>query len=435
MAILRSLVRSMPRGTRDPVPTPVPRPEWGPGYLIPATPGSGVSVQNYPSADDKVMAIPAAWRCMNMIGGLIAQMPLTGFSKEPINEPLESQPQIITRPWPILTYFDWVFCSVMSMVLHGDMFAIKADYDEATGRPRQLIPIHPDDVYVDVFKGLPYYDVSPLGKTYSYEQMLHIRGFMLPGSLTGIGVVEAHRKNIHDTKALQDFGANAYTSGAVPPVVITVNKSEITEAEVEYLQTRWMLRHHSGNRVPAVVPKIVEVQPIGLSMADAEYLESRKFSVAEIAFMFNLSPEDLSTSMGGPGLTYANVESKVRERLLYCLQPWMSRIEQAFTDLMPGSQYTRFDTSTVLRSDAPTRIKMYSDGLEAGIYTLNEIRRWEGMPLYESWADEPFGTPPAPEGAMEQLSSIPQEAELQMASTNGNGDGAKPVGAEDFTIA
>ena len=74
--------------------------------------------------------------------------------------------------------------------------------------------------------------------------------------------------------------------------------------------------------------------------------------VAEIAFMFNLSPEDLSASLTSSvaNMTYANLDQKTRDRLLYSMQPIMVRFEQTFGDILPGSQTARFTTEEMMRS-------------------------------------------------------------------------------------
>jgi HK97 family phage portal protein len=378
---LLNLARSLPRGTRPPeraISDDRALTAWG-GPLV-DSPLPAATVPWYPGAttDDMglAMGLPAAWRAMNLIAGFIAQMRMhLMLNPDTQYEAVADSPQILRRPWPLLSYFDWMFAATVSIVLRGNFVGVKADYDVASGRPRQIIPVHPDDVLCEVVDGMPWYHISPVARWFQHDEIFHVRNFLVPGSFWGVGSIEAHRTSMMAAHTLMQYGQNSYTSGAVPPMVIQVDKPEITATEAEAIQTRWMERHHSGNRKPAVIPKIMTITPMGMSMADAEYLQSRQFNVAEIAYMFNLSPEDLGVSAGNSrALTYNNLEQKTRERLVYSLQPIMTRIEQAFADCLPFSQEARFDTSDVLRTDTKTQYETYDIGVRGGWLSINEVR-------------------------------------------------------------
>jgi HK97 family phage portal protein len=386
---LANLLRStIPRGTRDPAKPPWPAqhgPWWGPWSSLPwASDGSVQPSQatTYGDAEAATLAIPAAWRATNLIAGFIAQMPLVAMDDNPPTA-MDASLQLLNDPWPAISYYNWMFGCAASVVLRGNFYAVKADYDEATANPRQLIPISNDDVTVNYDKGVLTYDIVGVDRPLSWLEVFHVRGFMLPGMLTGVGVIEAHRAGLAATRQLMDYGSGAYASGGVPPVVMRVDKPELSEQEAEYLQSRWVQRHGAHDRRPAVIPKIVEIEKVGLSMQDAEYLESRQFSIAEIAYMFNLDPEDLSASLRNRSgrIEYQNIEAKMRDRLIFSLQMWMSRIEQAFRMDLAGSKYARFNTNELFRADSLTRMRTYDLALKNKIYTLEEVRVMERMPV------------------------------------------------------
>jgi HK97 family phage portal protein len=233
-------------------------------------------------------------------------------------------------------------------------------------------------MHVEVQGGLPWYNIFGLDRPLHWSDVFHARYFLPPGSFVGIGAIEAHRRSLTQSRVLMEYGQNSYSSGAVPPVVIKVNKPELDEGEAEYIQQRWMARHASGNRLPAVVPGIMDISPIGMSMQDAEYLSSRKFNVAEIAYMFNLAPEDLGVTAGeARALTYQNLEQATLQRLVYTMQPIMSRIEQTFRSCLPGSKLARFITADILRTDFKTRMEGYAIAIKAGVMTVDEVRALE----------------------------------------------------------
>src|SRR5215510_11662593 len=286
---LANLLRSTtPRGTREPEQPPWPAmnmPWWGPWTLPWSSDGSvnPTMIGTYGDATSATLAIPAAWRATNLIAGFVAQMGLRCLDGDPPQH-IDQGRQLLNNPWPMITYFDWMFGAVASIVLRGNFYAVKADYDESTGNPRQYIPVSVDDVTVNFDQGELTYDIVGMDRSLRWNQVFHARGFMLPGMLTGVGVIEAHRNGLFQVRELMDYGAGAYGSGGVPPVVMRVDKPELAEGEAEYLQSRWVQRHTVRDRRPAVIPKIVEIEKVGLSMEDAEYLKSRQFSIAEIAY-------------------------------------------------------------------------------------------------------------------------------------------------------
>jgi HK97 family phage portal protein len=374
----------MPKGTRDPLPAPwttTGGPWWGPWSQLPWSSDGSIDPAVINTARDAVastLAIPAAWRATNLIAGFVAQMSLIEMDDFPPSLS-EDRNQLLENPWPLIGYFNWMFGCVASIVLRGNFYAVKADRDPSTGLPRQYIPIANDDVTVDFDEGFLQYTISGFPRKLMWTEMFHVRGFMLPGMLTGIGVIEAHRSSLTSVRQLMDYGSGAYAGGGVPPVVMRVDKPELSEQEAEYLQSRWVQRHSALDRRPAVIPKIVELEKVGLSMQDAEYLESRQFSIAEIAYMFNLDPNDLSADFGAHSgrMEYQNMEAKTRDRMMYSLQRWMSPVEQAFGDDMTGNSHARFNAAQLFRADTKSRMETYAIALDNNIYTLDVVRRME----------------------------------------------------------
>jgi HK97 family phage portal protein len=398
---LLNLARQLPKGIRVPEPAITDSIDgsgswWGPTFnQLPWSSDGSVDpiyMNSWGDAEAAAMSIPAAWRAMNLIAGTIAQMPLVTYDRIPLREAKTVQAayrgrvsdlelQVVQNPWPMVTYYNWMFMVVVSVVLRGNFYGVLSDYDPATGWPRQIIPVAHDDITLEVKDGIPWYHVDGMDRWLRYDEVFHVRGFMTPGMLKGIGVIEAHRGGLTSIRGLMDFGTGAYMSGGVPPVIMTIDKPEITEAEAEYLQSRWVSRHTVRDRRPAVVPKIVDIKTVGLSMQDAEYLQSRQFSVAEIAWMFNLDPEDLSAGFGesGGNMRYMNNESRTRDRLIFSLNCWINRIEESFSYLIPGDHFVKMYTDELLRADTATRMKNYAIGLANGIYTVNEVRAMEGL--------------------------------------------------------
>ncbi len=352
---------------------------------------NGVPVVATPST---AIGLPAAWRAVNLIGGTCCQLPLRDRNDEGGLWPTRP---ILTDPWPVMGYAEWVTYQVHAAVILGDAMALPADWD-ADGFPRQLVPIDPRyvQVRVDDDTGAVLYDVWTRAgmMTLGRSDVWHAKGLVLTSDgLRGIGVVSAMRLALSNALELQRYGGNVFAAG-VPSGIVKVHLREVSQAQATEVKQDWQASFR--DRVPAVLSELMDFQPIAWSPEDAQFLEAQRYTVAEIAFMFNLDPTDLDTSLGS-SLTYANREQRAYERLLTSIGPLLARIEQAYRFVLPRQHRAQFDRSAVLWSDAQTRANVEMTELNIGAVTLNEVRDANGRERYGAWADEPWGKPPSAE--------------------------------------
>jgi len=171
---------------------------------------------------------------------------------------------------------------------------------------------------------------------------------------------------------------------------VKVAKPEITSTQADLVADQWQGAFGSGQRRPAVLSQLFDFQPLTWSPEDAQFLEARQFSVAEMCLMFGLSPSDLDASVGGTSITYQNIQDRQIARVTDSFGPWMRRFEEAWSDLTPGSQEVRFNVERLLRTDTKGRYEAHALALDKGFLTVDEVRAIEGrLPLQAE--------PPAPE--------------------------------------
>jgi len=292
-------------------------------------------------------------------------------------------------------YAEWITYQLHALIMLGDAMALPADFD-TDGFPRQLVQIDPRYVVVridDTTRQIVYDVYLADGiVTLSRSDVWHAKGLVLTSDgLRGVGVVSAMRGALTNALDLQRYGANVFGAG-VPSGIVKIHLREVAQEQANQVKQDWMTAFR--DRVPAVLSDLMDFEPIAWSPEDAQFLESARFSVAQVAFMFNLDPTDLDTSLGS-SLTYANREQRAYERLLTSIGPLLVRLEQAFRFVMPRQHRAQFDRSVVLWSDAATRASVETAELANGAVTLNEVRRANGRELYGAWADEPFAKPPS----------------------------------------
>lgn len=355
-----------------------------------------------------VAGLPAAARALNMIAGIICQLPLMDRRAD---GSYWDTPPVLDDPWPSSGRAEWISYIVHSALMLGDAIAIPADYD-ADGYARQLIPLDPRQVDIYAEDGQIWYDlILRNGDRFrlTRSDVFHVKGLFLTSDLLrGIGVVTMHRAEWQAKLALQRYGANAYSGGGVPSGIVKVHLREVSEAQAQGIKADWMMAF--ADRVPAILSDLMDFTPISWSPEDAQYLDSAKLSVADIACMFNLDPTDLDATYGA-SMTYANREQRAYDRLLSSIGPLIVRIEQAFRFILPRGHSAYFDRSVLLWSDAQTRAYVQQTGITDGTLTINEARKANGLPAFASWADKSSADPSvkAAEAALATPAPVPTE--------------------------
>ena len=387
--------------------------DWLSGWL-PARGHVGI----HPINEGTTYGVPAAWRCLTFICNAVATTgpPIghRGYEGPTDSDiPLETQPHVLTSPWPMMTPHEYWAGVTASLLLHGNFIGVPRDFDPDTGYPRQVIPLNPSDVEFAMDGGRPAYRYGDM--EWEWGEVIHIRGYTPPGKLWGVGVIQAHRIGLSEAVDHQDYGMNIYGGSAVPPWVIGVDNPDLSEAQAEKLQQRMATVREQGSKLPAVIPSTMNISTLAFSPADAQFLEAKRVNATEIAWMFGMDPADLGVSTPGASLTYANIGERSVERLVHTVGPWTQRIEQAWSAyLMPGKAHCHFQASNLLKMDPNSQGEYLRSQYEAGLLTYNECRQRLDMPIVsEPWADEPFGKPE---------SAQPQAFGLPTAGPNEEGD-------------
>jgi hypothetical protein len=107
-------------------------------------------------------------------------------------------------------------------------------------------------------------------------------------------------------------------------------------------------------------------------------LDSRKLAIEEVARMFRVPPHMIGITTPG-AMSYASVEQNNINFVVHTLRPYISKIEDAYSRLLPTVAFLKFNVDGLLRGDFQTRIAGYSTGLQSGFYSVNDVRRFEDL--------------------------------------------------------
>ena len=142
-----------------------------------------------------------------------------------------------------------------------------------------------------------------------------------------------------------------------------------------------------GRREPAVLGAGLKYEAIQVAPEESQFIEAQSWSTAQVCRVFGLSPSLLEVSTGSSNaLTYQNRESRVSDFLAFGLGPWLHRLEESLSALLPNPQQARFKTGAILRADIQTRYQTYAVAAQVQaatgqpLLTVDEMRGLENLP-------------------------------------------------------
>jgi HK97 family phage portal protein len=214
------------------------------------------------------------------------------------------------------------------------------------------------------------------------DRILHVRGFTLAGEAVGLSPIALHRRALGLLANKEEFEREFFLNGASPGGVLELPSAIDNEAADE-IRVRWSSHHQGPGRFhqPAILARGAQWKPIGISLADAQFAESSRFGVEQVARIFRIPPALLGLETTRPTPT----EQDAIRFLKFSLGPRLKRIEQALAadpDLFPEASALQpeFLADGLLRADTQVRYEAYKAARQAGWLTANEIRAMENLP-------------------------------------------------------
>lgn len=287
------------------------------------------------------------------------------------------------------------------------------------GQVRELWPLRPDHMTVrrneerqiEYVYRIPGQNVSVV---LPRSEVFHLRGLSFDG-LVGYSVIKSHaREAIGLGLAAEQFGERFFANDARPGVYFLAPKGMTKEAKENFIR-RWRESHEgsgSSHRT-AVLEDGMDIKTVGIPPEDAQFLETRRFQVQEIARLFRIPPHMLGDVTGSTSWG-TGIEQQQIGFVSHTLGSWLKRWEQAISRdlILPDERqfvYAEFLVDGFLRGDTAARWTAYREGWQTGVFSPDDIRAMENMNPLPDGAGQtyyvpmnfmPAGTePPAPEPA------------------------------------
>ena len=354
----------------------------------------GRTTSGKPVNERTAMQTTAVYACVRILAEAVASLPLhvyeyqdDGGKKLVHDHPLYYL--LHDEPNPEMTSFVFRETLMSHLLIWGNAYA--QIIRDGAGRVLGLYPLLPDkmDVQRDD-RGNIYYvysrnsDENPMFKEYGNiklkaEDVLHIPGLGFDG-LIGYSPIAMAKNAVGMTLACEEYGASFFANGANPGGVlehpgVLKDPSKVRES--------WNSVYRGVNNAHkiAVLEEGMKYQQIGIPPEEAQFLETRKFQINEIARLYRIPPHmvgDLDKS------SFSNIEQQSLEFVKYTLDPWVIRWEQSLQRslLLPGAKgkyFIKLNVDGLLRGDYQSRMNGYAVGRQNGWFSANDIREMENM--------------------------------------------------------
>jgi len=354
----------------------------------------GSTSSGKPVNEHTAMQITAVYSCVRILAETVAGLPLhvykyndSGGKEKYLQHPLYKL--LHDEPNPEMTSFSFRETLMTHLLLWGNAYS--QIIRNARGEVIALYPLMPNKMTVDRDKnGRLFYlyqrsteDAPTLGKDNMVyldpSDVLHIPGLGFDG-LVGYSPIAMAKNAVGLSMATEEYGAKFFANGATPGGVL---EHPGTIKDPQKIKESWNAAYQgsaNSHRV-AVLEEGMKYQQIGVPPEQAQFLETRKFQINEIARIFRIPPHmlaDLEKS------SFSNIEQQSLEFVKYTLDPWVVRWEQTMCrSLLRESEkptvFIKFNVDGLLRGDYASRMNGYATARQNGWMSANDIRELENL--------------------------------------------------------
>jgi HK97 family phage portal protein len=345
---------------------------WGAGSDLESLNLSGVNI-NAKTAFEVV----AFWSAVSLISDTIATLPIDSFIRRDGNRrPYRPRPAWVDQPDVDMTRQAHYQQVLVSLLVSGNSYT--RIFRNASGDVVNLVVLDPDTVQVRRSAiGRKIFLIENSAETLTSDEIIHITDLIQPGSLVGLSRVQNLKEALGLSSAMQSFASRFFGTGATTQGIIEY-PGNLTPDQAKQLRDGFDSAHRGFRRAhkTGVLSGGASYKQTTVPNDAAQFLESRRFSVEEIARAFNIP----LSMMGVPGTqSYDSVEQNAIQFVTHTLRPYIEKMEWSYSRLLPNEAFLKFNVDGLLRGDFNSRISAYSVGLQSGFMSVNDVRRLEDL--------------------------------------------------------
>lgn len=341
------------------------------------------------------VGVPAFMRGVRLICDTAAGFPIhlyrgAGKNRVPMDE--ANQLGLLRAPGGRDFTPQQIWSYTFASMIRGGAYLIKVK--DSSGNVKQLLPVDPELVSPKYKDGILTFHIRnrPNGKVVAKvgrDTILYVAGILVDHPVIGTSVVSAFRHELGTQLSRQEFEGRYLANDGFPGVVLR-HEGNVNKEQRNELRDSFEARHAGAGNAgrPAVLWGGWNIERLSMTMTDAQFIESQRFSVQEVGRMLGIPPGLLNDPDDRGTLS---IEQENMRFLQYGLEPWMTRLEQSLAtdpDLFAEPDWNvELDSTRLLRADIRSRYDAYRLARQGGWVTANEIRTLEGYAEVEGGDD------------------------------------------------
>ena len=337
------------------------------------------------------LTFSALWAAMRLLSESVSTLPIGVYKKENNGDRAEQTTDLSYllkyQPNSYQNKITFIEKVMMDLLSNGNSF-VRIERN-TLGKPIELLPLNYNDVTVYFNDNKLYYTSDQLKGTYNAEDILHFKlitnvnslnSTTQDGGILGMSPITQCRNAIGWGMDVEEFGRTWFKNSAKLSGILKTERA-LSEQAIDRLRNSFNKNYSqlSGGNQTAVLEEGLEFQPLSVSADNAQFLQSREFSISEVARIFNVPPhllKDLTKS------SFNNIEMQSQEFVTYSLMPYLNKIElemntKLFRKTNIGKEYIKFNVNSLLRGNIKDRSDYYKTAITNGWLSINEVRAKE----------------------------------------------------------
>lgn len=339
---------------------------------------------------DSSLTFSAVWRCAKLLSELPAKLPINIYEKTANGKAIavdhEAHYLMHNEPNGIITPFNLKCVTALSSIMRGN--GLIAVIRDTRGRLLSLEPFpaqYTDIKYVDgriVYHNKKDIWGNTVDRVFFHEDVINIANFS-PNGVIGYSTIQKHRDTIGLGMSAQASAGRFYGNGAMLSGWLEVpgEIGKLTSPQIARLKETWSKEygHPEANHKTALLEGGVKFHSVTMPYRDAQFLETRQYSVNQVGQIYGVPPQKLYDLTGAKynNAQQLNLEFYI-DTALAMLESWEQELnKKLFLSKEKGKYFAKFNFKALLRADSQTQAQLYKEMTQNGIYNRNEIRDFE----------------------------------------------------------
>jgi phage portal protein BeeE len=292
---------------------------------------------------DSAMTLGAVWACVRLLADNVSGLPVDVYrrgteSRVEVNPP----PSLVASPSAIVSRSTWLYQHMVSFLIRGNVYGIRTQFG-ADGWATKIELVHPDSMQVRQPDQLAPPDYYYNGKPIDPSKVYHVSAFNVPGSVVGLSPIQYASSTLGMGLAAEQYNYELMSGGGHPSATLTSDQV-LDGPNAQHVKQRFLEGTSDGTHI-AVLGAGLKYERMQLTPEEAQFLQiPQRDRRGRLPVLWCPTGND-RRRRARVGLTYANREQRALDFLVFTLQWWITRIEEAWSAELPRAQYVKLNAT------------------------------------------------------------------------------------------